>query len=128
MMTEETDEVLEDSEREEVERLKVKLTEKERAWLRVYGQTMGNATEATRVVCGGTPLSCRVKGYKRRIRLSPIIDDILGRGFHRMRYGDMTGVDFYLGNMERMAQEEKAFWDEVRRMKGGKRLARMLRG
>jgi hypothetical protein len=45
-----------------------------------------------------------------------------------MHYGDMTGVDFYLGNMERMAQEEKAFWDEVRRMKGGKRLAKMLRG
>ena len=127
-MTEETDEVLKDSEREEVERLNVKLTEKDKAWLRVYCKTKGNATEATRAVCGGTPLSCRVKGYKRRIRLSPIIDDILGRGFHRMRYGDMTGVDFYLGNLERMAQEEKAFWDEVRQMKGGKRLARILRG
>ena len=127
-MTEETDEVLKDSEREEVERLNVRLTEKDKAWLRVYCKTRGNATEATRVVCGGTSISCRVKGHKRRTRLSPIIDDILGRGFHRMRYGDMTGVDFYLGNMERMAQEEKAFWDEVRRMKGGKRLAKILRG
>ena len=127
-MTEETDEVLKDGDQEEVERLSVRLTEKDRAWLRVYCQTKGNATEATRVVCGGTPLSCRVKGYKRRTRLSPIIDDILGRGFHRMRYGEMTGVDFYLGNMERMAEEEKAFWDEVRRMKGGKRLAKILRG
>ena len=127
-MTEETDEVLKDSEREEVERLNVRLTEKDKAWLRVYCATKGNATEATRVVCGGTPLSCRVKGYKRRTRLSPIIDDILDRGFHRMRCGDMTGVDFYLGNMEREAQEERAFWDEVRRMKGGKRLVRMLRG
>ena len=128
MITEETDGTMKDSGQEEVERLNVKLTEKDKAWLRVYCKTRGNATEATRVVCGGTPLSCRVKGYKRRTRLSPIIDDILGRGFHRMRYGDMTGVDFYLGNMERMAQEEKAFWDEVRRMKGGKRLVRMLRG
>ena len=127
-MTEETDEVLEDSDREEVERLNVRLTEKDKAWLRVYCKTKGNATEATRVVCGGTSISCRVKGYKRRTRLSPIIDDILGRGFHRMRYGDMTGVDFYLGNMEREAEEEKAFWDEVGRMKGGKRLVRMLRG
>ena len=127
-MTEETGEVLKDSEREEVGRLNVRLTEKDKAWLRVYCKTRGNATEATRVVCGGTSISCRVKGHKRRIRLSPIIDDILDRGFHRMRYGEMTGVDFYLGNMERMVQEEKAFWDEVRRMKGGKRLAKILRG
>ncbi len=127
-MTEETDGTMKGSGQEEVERLNVRLTEKDKAWLRVYCATKGNATEATRVVCGGTPLSCRVKGYKRRIRLSPIIDDILDRGFHRMRYGDMTGVDFYLGNMERMAQEEKAFWDEVRRMKGGKRLVKILRG
>ena len=127
-MTEETDEVLKDSDQEEVERLSVRLTEKDKAWLRVYCATKGNATKATRIVCGGTPLSGRVKGYKRRTRLSPIIDDILGRGFHRMRYGEMTGVDFYLGNMEREAEEEKAFWDEVRRMKGGKRLVRMLRG
>ena len=127
-MIEETGEVLKDGGQEEVERLNVRLTEKDKAWLRVYCATKGNATEATRVVCGGTPLSCRVKGYKRRTRLSPIIDDILGRGFHRMRYGEMTGVDFYLGNMEREAEEEKAFWDEVRRMKGGKRLAKILRG
>ena len=127
-MTEETDGTVKDSGQEEVERLNVRLTEKDKALLRVYCATKGNATKATRIVCGGTPLSGRVKGYKRRTRLSPIIDDILGRGFHRMRYGEMTGVDFYLGNMERMAEEEKAFWDEVRRMKGGKRLVRMLRG
>ena len=127
-MTEETDGTMKDSGQEEVERLNVRLTEKDKAWLRVYCKTKGNATKATRILCGGTPLSCRVKGYKRRTRLSPIIDDILDRGFHRMRYGEMTGVDFYLGNMERMAEEEKAFWDEVRRMKGGKRLAKMLRG
>ena len=110
-MTEERDGTVEDSGQEEVERLNVRLTEKDRAWLRVYCRTRGNATEATRVVCGGTPISCRVKGHKRRTRLSPIIDDILDRGFHRMRYGEMTGVDFYLGNMEREAEEEKAFWD-----------------
>jgi len=127
-MTEETDGTVKDSGQEEVERLNVRLTEKDKAWLGVYCATKGNATKATRIVCGGTPLSGRVKGYKRRTRLSPIIDDILGRGFHRMRYGEMTGVDFYLGNMEREAEEEKAFWDEVRRMKGGKRLVRMLRG
>ena len=124
-MTEETDEVLEDGEQEEVERLSVKLTEKDKAWLRVYCKTRGNATEATRVVCGGTPLSCRVKGYKRRIRLSPVIDDILDRGFHRMRYGDMTGIDFYLGNMEREAEEERVFMESVGGMKG---IMRLLKG
>ena len=108
-MTEETDGVLKDGDQEEVGRLNVRLTEKDKAWLRVYCQTRGNATEATRAVSGGTPISCLVKGHKRLKRLLTVIDDILDRGFHRMRYGDMTGVDFYLGNMERMAEEEKAF-------------------
>ena len=35
-MTEETDKAVEDSDQEEVERLSVRLTEKDKAWLRVY--------------------------------------------------------------------------------------------
>ena len=47
-----------------MEDLNIKLTDKEKAWLRVYFEANGNATEATRTVYGGSPISCRVKAIR----------------------------------------------------------------
>jgi len=68
----------------------------------IYFEVGGNATEATRAVYGGTPLSCKVKGCKRLKKLTPEICNIIERGYPEM----VDGVDFYLSDMERKAREE----------------------
>jgi hypothetical protein len=88
----------------------IRLKDKEALWIRVYFDSGFNATEATRVVYGGPPLSCRVKGHKRLAKLAPIICDIAGRGFDKMA----NGVEFYLSDMESKAKEREALMDRVK--------------
>jgi len=76
------------------------ITEKEKAWIKEYFKADKNATEATRVVYGGTVGSCRVKGHKKKLKFQSILEAIETRGFNRMKYNGMTGIDFYLGNLE----------------------------
>lgn len=62
-----------------MEDLDIRLKEKEQAWIRIYFEAHGNATEATRIVYGGTPISCMVKGH--------ISDNvIMERGFDKMSW------------------------------------------
>jgi len=42
---------------------KWKFTEREKVWIRNYFKSAFNATAAARVAYGGTPTSCRVKGW-----------------------------------------------------------------
>ncbi len=100
-----------------MEDLNITLTDRERAWLRIYFEANGNASEATRAVYGGTPQSVRVKGHKILTRLYPVIKDMGERGFLGMACGEMTGIDFYLGDMER-----EALWEKIGGIKGLKRL------
>ncbi len=93
-----------------MEDLEIRLTEKEALWIRVYFACGYNATEATRVVYGGTPLSCRVKGHKRLVKLAPVIYDIAERGFHKMA----NGVEFYLSDMERRVKERQALMERAK--------------
>ncbi len=44
------------------------------------------------------------------------------RGFLGMACGEMTGIDFYLGDMERKAEEREALWEKIGGIKGLKRL------
>jgi hypothetical protein len=53
-----------------------RLTEKEIAWLFEYVRSMENASQAARMVYGGTPISVRVKGHKKKVKLKPILDRI----------------------------------------------------
>ena len=52
------------------------LTEKELAWLFEYVRSMENASQAARVAYGGTPISVRVKGHNKKVKLKPILDKI----------------------------------------------------
>ena len=104
-----------------MEDLDIRLKEKEALWIRVYFACGYNATEATRVVYEGTPVSCRVKGHKRLVKLAPIIIDIADRGFHRMA----NGVEFYLSDMERRVKEREALMDRAKRTRGSKRRRRL---
>lgn len=94
-----------------------KLKGKEVSWIKIYFQSGGNASEATRYVYGGTPLSCRVKGHKLHRRLQPVINDIVGRGFDQMKTEDTTGVDFYLEDRDRRLKESEFFGELMRHPK-----------
>ena len=53
-----------------------RLTEREWRWLWEYTRTGGNASQAARIAYGGTPISVRVKGHKKKVKLKPFLDKI----------------------------------------------------
>jgi hypothetical protein len=55
---------------------RIYLTEDEWRWLWEFTRTMSNASRAAKVVYGGTPMSVRVKGHKKKVKLRPILDRI----------------------------------------------------
>ena len=52
------------------------LTDREWRWLWEYTRTGSNASQAARVAYGGTPISVRVKGHKKKVKLKPYLDRI----------------------------------------------------
>ena len=52
------------------------LTEREWIWLWEFTRTGSNASEAARIAYGGTPISVRVKGHKKKEKLKPFLDRI----------------------------------------------------
>jgi hypothetical protein len=52
------------------------LTDREWNWLWEYTRTGSNASQAARMVYGGTPISVRVKGHRKKLKLKPILDKI----------------------------------------------------
>jgi hypothetical protein len=105
-------------------RMKSKLTERERKWIKAYFGAQGNATEATRQVYGGTPGACRVKGHKKKRKFNLILQEIEAGRFYKMEYNGMTGIDFYLGNLETEANEQKTF--TLSRTKGLKKFLKLV--
>jgi hypothetical protein len=57
-------------------RRRIQLTEREWKWLWEYTRTGSNACQAARIVYGGTSISVRVKGHKKKVKLKPILDRI----------------------------------------------------
>jgi predicted transcriptional regulator of viral defense system len=57
-------------------RRKRQLTDREWKWLWEYTRTGSNASQAARIAYGGTPISVRVKGHKKKVKLKPILDKI----------------------------------------------------
>ena len=85
--------------------MKIRLTERELAWLFEYVRSMENASQAARVAYGGTPISVRVKGHKKKVKLKPILDDIYKiweDGFLKKRVDEIEGeLDAYLNRLKR---------------------------
>jgi hypothetical protein len=52
------------------------LTEREWKWLWESTRTGSNASQAARIAYGGTPISVRVKGHKKKVKLKPFLDRI----------------------------------------------------
>ena len=57
-------------------RRRMQLTDREWKWLWEYARTESNASRAARIAYGGTPISVRVKGHKKKVKLKPILDKI----------------------------------------------------
>ena len=57
-------------------RRRIQLTDREWKWLWEYTRTGSNASQAARIAYGGTPISVRVKGYKKKVKLKPILGRI----------------------------------------------------
>ncbi len=84
-------------------RRKIQLTDREWKWLWEFTRTGSNASQAARIAYGGTPISVRVKGHKKKVKLKPILDKILDK------WNDMTKeidqieceVDAYLKRLKR---------------------------
>ncbi len=81
----------------------MQLTDREWQWLWEYTRTGSNASQAARIAYGGTPISVRVKGHKKKVKLKPILDRISDK------WNDMTKdvdqiereVDAYLKRLKR---------------------------
>jgi len=79
------------------------LTDWEWKWLWEYTRTGSIASQAARIAYGGTPISVRVKGHKKKVKLKPILDKILDK------WNDLTKdidqiereVDVYLKRLKR---------------------------
>ncbi len=70
------------------------LTDREWKWLWEYTRTGSNASQASRIAYGGTPISVRVKGHKKKVKLKPILDKIYKiweDGFLRKRGVEIEG-------------------------------------
>jgi predicted transcriptional regulator of viral defense system len=52
------------------------LTDREWKWLWEYTRSGSNASQAARVAYGGTPISVRVKGHKKKVKQKPFLDRI----------------------------------------------------
>jgi hypothetical protein len=59
-----------------VVRRRTQLTDRDWTWLWEYTRTGSNASQAARVAYGGTPISFRVKGHKKKVRLKPFLDKV----------------------------------------------------
>ena len=84
-------------------RRRIQLTDREWKWLWEYTRAGSNASQAARIAYGGTPISVRVKGHKKKVKLKPILDRISDK------WNDLTKdidqiereVDAYLKRLKR---------------------------
>jgi hypothetical protein len=57
-------------------RRRIQITAREMKWLWEFTRRGSNASQAARLSYGGTPISVRVKGHNKKVKLKPILDKI----------------------------------------------------
>ena len=82
------------------------MTEREWRWLWEYTRTGSNASQAARIVYEGTPISVRVKGHNKKVKLKPILDKISDKWNDLTKDVDQIEreVDIYLRRLKRRTQ------------------------
>ena len=88
-------------------RRRSQLTDREWKWLWEYTRTGSNASQAARIAYGGTPISVRVKGRKKKIKLKPILDKILNKWNDLTKDVDQIEreMDAYLKRLKRRTRK-----------------------
>jgi len=83
------------------------LTDGEWKWLWEFTRTGSNASQAARIAYGGTPVSVRVKGHRKKVKLKPIIDKISDKWNDMAKDIDQIEreVDAYLKRLKRRARK-----------------------
>ncbi len=83
----------------------MQLTDREWIWLWEYTRTGSSASQAARIAYGGTPISVRVKGHKKKGKLKSILDrinKIWDDGFLKKQSEEIEReVDAYLKRLKR---------------------------
>ena len=84
-----------------------RLTEREWRWIWEFTGTGSNASQAARVVYGGTPISVRVKGHKKKVKLKPILDRVSAKWNDLTKDVDQIEreVDAYLKRLKRRTRQ-----------------------
>ena len=85
----------------------MQLTDREWKWLWEYTRTGSNASQAARIAYGGTPISVRVKGHKKKVKLKPILDKVLDKWNDLTKDVDQIEreVDAYLKRLKRRTRK-----------------------
>lgn len=85
----------------------MKLTDREWKWLWEYTRTGSNASQAAKIAYGGTPISVRVKGHKKKVKLKPILDKISDKWNDMAKDIDQIEreVDAYLKRLKRKTRK-----------------------
>ena len=91
-----------------------RLTEKELAWLFEYVRSMENASQAARIAYGGTPISVRVKGHKKKVKLKPILDRI-DKIWDQFLVKKPDGQLFLAKNTDQLEREVDAYLKRLKR-------------
>jgi hypothetical protein len=95
-------------------RKRMQLTEREWRWLWEFTRTGSNASQATRIVYGGTPISVRVKGHKKKVKLKPFLDRI-DKIWDQFLVREPDGHLFIGKNTDQIEKEQNAYLKGLRK-------------
>ncbi len=90
------------------------LTDREWRWLCEYTRVGNNASEAATLVYGGTPVSVRAKGYKKKVKLKPILD-VIDRKWQQFLVRTPEGHLRRAKNTEQIEREIDAYLKRLKR-------------
>ena len=91
-----------------------RLTEREWKWLWEYTRRGSNSSQAARIAYGGTPISVRVKGHKKKVKLKPILDKI-DRMWEQLLVKGPDGRFFSAKERNEIEREQDAYLKGVRK-------------
>ena len=90
------------------------LTDREWKWLWEYTRTGSNASQAAKIAYGGTPISVRVKGHKKKLKLKPILHKI-DKIWDGLLEVDPDGPDGWKKTSEEVEGEVDAYLKRLKR-------------
>ncbi len=95
-------------------RRKIQLTDREWKWLWEYTRTGSSASQAARIAYGGTRISVRVKGHKKKVKLKPFLDKI-DKIWDQFLVKKPDGQLFIAKNTDQIEREQDAYLKRLKK-------------